>query len=161
MDADRRFTPAVIVRALESLCGQRFALDVAAESTPGGHVCERFFTRVDDGLSRSWGKPGEMAWCNPPYSEKDRWIAKARTEAARGVKVWLWLPLTADPSRQALARSVDALVMAGWRVRYVSPCGLPTDSPNAVVQAGFGLGVPRGVWQICEDGAVVRLGGGE
>jgi hypothetical protein len=50
--------------------------------------------------------------------------------------------------------------MAAWRVRYTSPCGLNTESPNAVVQAGFGFGFGRklGVWQVFEDGGVVELG---
>jgi hypothetical protein len=156
---DRRFTPGAILRALEHISGAPFGLDVAAEETPGGHHVARFFTVAEDGLRQPWAGSG-MVWCNPPYSEKDAWIAKAKHEAAVGVPVWLWLPLTADPSRQRLARDADGLVMAAWRVRYTSPCGLPTESPNAVVQAGFGFGFGRklGVWQVFEDGSAVEVG---
>lgn len=156
---DRRFTPPGILRALERISGASFALDVAAEETPGGHHTPRFFTVADDGLSQPWACSG-LVWCNPPYSEKDAWIAKARAEAASGVRVWLWLPLTADPPRQRLAREADGLVMAAWRVKYTSPCGLPTESPNAVVQAGFALGFGRklGVWQVFKNGAAIEVG---
>lgn len=156
---DRRFTPSVIVRAIERLCGMPFTLDVAAESTPGGFHAPRYFTIKDDGLRQSWATDG-MVWCNPPYSEKDAWIDKAKEETKAGAKVWLWLPLTADPSRQAFAAEADGLVMATWRVKYTSPCGLNTESPNAVVQAGFAFGFGRklGCWQVWEDGALTELG---
>ena len=77
----------------------------------------------------------------------------------RGAKVWLWLPLTADPPRQRLAAVSDGGVMATWRVQYFSPCGLNTSSPNAVLQAGFAFGFGRklGVWQVWEDGALTEL----
>ena len=156
---DRRFTPSVIVKAIERLCGMPFTLDVAAESTPGGFHAPRYFTIADDGLRQSWTTDG-MVWCNPPYSEKDAWIAKAKEEVMRGAKVWLWLPLTADPPRQRLGAGSDGLVMASWRIQYISPCGLNVTSPNSVVQAGFAFGFGRklGVWQVWGDGALTELG---
>lgn len=152
-DDDRRFTPSVIPQAIERLCGRVFDLDVAAESTPGGHVCPQFFSSVDDGLSRSWATSG-MVWCNPPFSVKDQWIEKVHHEVAAGSTAWLWLPFTADVSRQELAARADGLVIAAWRVEYASPCGSRTDSPGPVVQAGFGFGLGRkvGVWQVWENG---------
>lgn len=156
---DRRFTPSIIVKAIERLCGMPFTLDVAAESTPGGFHAPRYFTIEDDGLHRSWLTPC-MVWCNPPYSDKDAWIEKAAEEAKRGVKGWIWLPLTADSSRHRLLSRSDGLVMAAWRVQYFSACGLNTSSPNAVLQAGFAFGFGRklGVWQVWEDGALTELG---
>jgi phage N-6-adenine-methyltransferase len=54
-----------------------FTLDVCA--TAGNAKCQRYFTKADDGLAQTWSG---YAWCNPPYSEVARWMAKA-LEAAR------------------------------------------------------------------------------
>lgn len=51
----------------------QFDLDVCA--TDENHKCEKYFTMSDDGLSQNWG--GARVWCNPPYSEIDKWVAKA------------------------------------------------------------------------------------
>jgi phage N-6-adenine-methyltransferase len=42
----------------------RFTVDVAA--APHNAKCERYYTRLEDGLAQSWA--GERVWCNPPYS---------------------------------------------------------------------------------------------
>ena len=51
----------------------RFTLDVCA--THDNHKCDRYFTKEENGLEKSWG--GERVWCNPPYSEINKWTAKA------------------------------------------------------------------------------------
>lgn len=50
-----------------------FTLDVC--STVENHKCDKFFTLADNGLEQNWG--GQRVWCNPPYSEINKWVAKA------------------------------------------------------------------------------------
>lgn len=50
-----------------------FDLDVCA--TDENHKCANYFTVNDNGLLKSWG--GYNVWCNPPYSEISKWVAKA------------------------------------------------------------------------------------
>lgn len=50
-----------------------FNLDVCA--TDENHKCENYYTIQDNGLEKNWG--GYRVWCNPPYSEIDKWVAKA------------------------------------------------------------------------------------
>ena len=55
----------------------KFTLDACAGET--NHKCERFITKEEDGLRSSWA--GERVFCNPPYSEIDRWVKKAFSES--------------------------------------------------------------------------------
>lgn len=51
-----------------------FTLDPCA--TPENAKCKKFFTKEDDGLSKSWD--GENVFCNPPYGRQlGAWVAKA------------------------------------------------------------------------------------
>ena len=68
--SDDCYTPRWVFDAM----GLHFDLDVAAP--PGGpwHVpAKRYYTAEDDGLSQPWEG---LVWCNPPYSEAERWAAE-------------------------------------------------------------------------------------
>jgi phage N-6-adenine-methyltransferase len=59
-----------------------FTLDPCA--TPENAKCERFYTKGDDGLSKSWA--GETVFVNPPYGRQIRlWIKKAAEEVTATV----------------------------------------------------------------------------
>lgn len=50
-----------------------FSLDVAASDK--NHKCEKYFTKEDDGLSKTWRG---AVWCNPPYGRRvGAWVQKA------------------------------------------------------------------------------------
>ncbi len=53
-----------------------FNLDPCA--TKDNHKCDRYFTLEDDGLTQNWG--GCRVFCNPPYSQIDKWVEKAFRE---------------------------------------------------------------------------------
>jgi len=53
-----------------------FTLDPCA--TDNNHKCDKYFTLENDGLSENWG--GYRVFCNPPYSEIDKWVEKAYRE---------------------------------------------------------------------------------
>jgi site-specific DNA-methyltransferase (adenine-specific) len=68
-----------------------FTLDVCA--TKDNAKCDRYYTKEDDGLSKSWDN--EIIWMNPPYGKEiGKWIKKA-SEQVGGVCICL-LPSRTD-----------------------------------------------------------------
>lgn len=58
-----------------------FTLDPCASAD--NHKCEKWYSRSDDGLSKSW--IGETVFVNPPYgSEIQKWVAKCASENEGG-----------------------------------------------------------------------------
>lgn len=63
-----------------------FTLDVCADAQ--NTKCRRFFTKEDDGLSKSW--VGERVWMNPPYGRTiGHWMRKAFEESQNALVVCL------------------------------------------------------------------------
>jgi phage N-6-adenine-methyltransferase len=73
-DTDDRGTD----RALFSLLDERFRFSVDVAASPANALCRRYYTKEDDGLTKSW--TGERVWCNPPYSNIPTWVRKAWQE---------------------------------------------------------------------------------
>ena len=70
-----------------------FNLDPCA--TEENHKCEKYFTKEDDGRKKSWG--GAVVFCNPPYSEIDKWVQKAWYESRQdNTVVVLLIPARTD-----------------------------------------------------------------
>lgn len=73
----------------------KFELDVCA--THSNAKCERYFTREQDALTRSWVDQARSLWMNPPYGRAIKfWVAKAAAEAAKGATVVCLLPARTD-----------------------------------------------------------------
>lgn len=83
---DRETDPAFYLPLAERFGG--FTLDVAA--SPHNTKCGRYYTRSDNGLTRSWA--GERVWCNPPYSGIDAWVQKAWDEHPTTPLIVMLLP---------------------------------------------------------------------
>jgi site-specific DNA-methyltransferase (adenine-specific) len=63
-----------------------FTLDPCCEVKTA--KCKRFYTKEDDGLSKSW--ENEVAFVNPPYGrEQIKWIVKAHEESKNAICVLL------------------------------------------------------------------------
>lgn len=103
-----------------------FTLDVAA--APHNAKCERYFTREDDGLKKSWA--GELVWCNPPYSDIHSWVDKAWREhgRTRGVVMLLpanrveqnWWQELVEPYRDRPSSPLKVEFLPG-RMRFIRP----------------------------------------
>lgn len=69
-----------------------FMTDVAASDE--NHLCDKYFTKENDGLTQPWFGPCFM---NPPYGrEIARWVEKASLEALGGSLVVGLLPARTD-----------------------------------------------------------------
>lgn len=76
-------TPKDLFAMLDSEFG--FDLDVA--STDENALCEKHYTKADDGLSKPWSG---TVWCNPPYGrEIGKWVKKAAESNQGGITVLL------------------------------------------------------------------------
>lgn len=70
-----------------------FTLDPCA--TAENHKCDRYYTAEQNGLEKSWG--GEIVFCNPPYSQIERWVKKAYLETrTKGTICCLLIPSRTD-----------------------------------------------------------------
>lgn len=107
-DRDCWATPSGLFAALNRRFG--FGLDVCA--LPWSAKCAKFYTPEIDGLRQDWFKDaGEgAAWCNPPFSDIEPWLIKARDEADRGLTTVCILP----------AHRVEQ----PWWQRYVEGCAV-------------------------------------
>lgn len=68
-----------------------FDLDVAA--TADNTKCMKFCDIEHSGLDADWAAKN---WCNPPYSDIKRWVAKARREQIRGNMTVMLIPARTD-----------------------------------------------------------------
>ena len=106
----------------------RFTLDPCA--TAENAKCERFYTKDDDGLSRSWA--GERVFLNPPYGkELSAWVEKAIHEVSNScpVVVALFPPRTDAKWFHELVSQADEVRLLQGRVHFENP-GNPADRPR-------------------------------
>ena len=84
-------TPQELFDELNS--AYNFTLDPSASDY--NHKCEKYFTKDDDGLSKSWR--GETVFCNPPYGRHiGDWVKKAYDESLKGTKIVMLIPARTD-----------------------------------------------------------------
>jgi phage N-6-adenine-methyltransferase len=60
-------TPRWLVKHLSNLYGP-FTLDAAA--TENNAVCQDFYTKTENALTRPWKTQNGSVWLNPPYSRE-------------------------------------------------------------------------------------------
>lgn len=75
---DEWATPQYLFDQLDA----EFHFDLDPAATDENHKCERYFTKADDGLKKSWG--GQRVFCNPPYGRQiGKWVEKGYREAQK------------------------------------------------------------------------------
>jgi phage N-6-adenine-methyltransferase len=103
---DRATTPEVFDPLNERF---HFTLDVAASAENA--KCERYFTVEQNGLAQPW--TGERVWCNPPHSNLEEWVVKARTE---------WAEFVNYSGPELIVMLVPAnRTEQGWWQRHIEP----------------------------------------
>ena len=58
---------------------KEFEFDLDPCATLENHKCDKYYTIEEDGLSKKWG--GHRVFCNPPYSQINKWVEKAFRES--------------------------------------------------------------------------------
>lgn len=73
-----------------------FTLDPCANEE--NHKCDKYFTKEDDGLSKSWER--EVVFCNPPYGRAlNKWVEKCYEEHIKhNITVVMLIPARTDTS---------------------------------------------------------------
>lgn len=72
-----------------------FTLDPCADDK--NHKCEKYFTKEQDGLSKSWGS-NERIFCNPPYGKEiGSWVRRCYlVNRLQGNLIVMLLPARTD-----------------------------------------------------------------
>ena len=141
-EKDEWSTPDDLYADLDAEFG--FTLDVCSSDLNTKHA--RHFTQVDDGLAQSWA--GEVAFMNPPYSQMEAWMAKARTEGTdHGATVVCLVPSRTDVGWfWEHARHGQIRLLRG-RLSFVDDQGNTGPAPFPSVVVVFGADHPTGlVW---------------
>lgn len=69
-------------QALFDELNQEFHFNLDPCANESNHKCERYFTREEDGLKKTWG--GARVFCNPPYGrEIGDWVRKCYEESRK------------------------------------------------------------------------------
>lgn len=130
-DKDEWRTPTSLVVALRRALKLDFTLDPCADPDHGLRLAglTDFYSKESDGLTQSWGS--RVAFVNPPFSQKERWIEKAIFEAKRGATVGLVLEAMTDSALfQKVIVPNASVYLLSPRVRFIDPqCGDLADSP--------------------------------
>jgi len=150
-------TPPKIWRPLDRAV-DGFDLDPAsgAEPTP---IADERFTVADDGLTQPWFG---SVWLNPPWSSngdgsaKDRWLTKARNEAARDAVDVVLVLLPADTSAHWFHDHVTAAeawcLVGPGRIPFI---GMDRNPAFAMCLAAYGTVDEEIVGALEQFGAVV------
>lgn len=111
-----------------------FTLDPCA--TPDNAKCERYFTKKENGLIRSWGEG--WAFVNPPYGKGllGPWVEKVFTEATLFCGSLMLLPSRTEQKWfHWCLREANEIIFIEGRVNYVPPLGVKpsTNRENSIV----------------------------
>ena len=89
---DYKTPPILYEKALEKFGIDRFDIDTCCtvENIPATEYCKNGQT---DGLSIDWRA---FSWCNPPFNECRKWIAKAYQEQQKGNNVAMLIPVRTE-----------------------------------------------------------------
>jgi phage N-6-adenine-methyltransferase len=141
--SDLWMTPLWLLRAIEAELRVEIARDVACDSA--SNVVTRLGRDgaqslcVDwsrNGLVESWGAPGLIAFCNPPYSELSAWVAKYLSHAERPDCVWVVPARTDTEWWHSLIGAGANVYMLRGRVNFEPPDGVGSSAatfPTVVV----------------------------
>jgi len=80
-------------QALFDVLNSEFHFDLDPCATPGNAKCSRFYTKDDDGLSKTWRG---VVFMNPPFYDTATWVTKAVMSAREGATVVCLLPSRTD-----------------------------------------------------------------
>lgn len=117
-------TPHWFIAAVCERFGAAIGLDACAADASVA-VCPNHITPKEDGLKATWCPPdGTHVWCNPPWANPGRWIAKALHEVRHGPccpVVWMPLPASLETAWFLQHQHVAAKWLVTPRLNYYDP----------------------------------------
>lgn len=80
---------------------REFQMNYDVAASPENYKCRRYMTAAENALDWSWAglttiNGPTVAWCNPPYSQAGKFIAKAAEERCKGVLTVMLIPSRTD-----------------------------------------------------------------
>ena len=135
---DEWATPQKVVRPLSEAVGG-FDLDSASGAESEPHA-DHTYTQEDNGLRKDWfGK----VWCNPPFSNKTKWMEKALVE-------------TRDKDAELVVMCLPVDTSTQWFHKYAVKANLLCFAEGRIAFKGDGEGTPNFgcmfvVWGDCTD----------
>ena len=112
-DTDERATPIELFNELDD----EFYFDVDVCATKENAKCARYYTKEDDAFAQKWSR--QNCFMNPPYSNIERWLNKAKFESERGALVVAILPM--DSSTEWFHKYIWDKIVRAWRVPVILP----------------------------------------
>lgn len=74
---------------------ERFKFTLDPCSTKENHLCDKYYTKEDNGLCKSW--KGQTVFVNPPYSNIKAWVEKCYKEhETNGTTIVMLIPSRTD-----------------------------------------------------------------
>lgn len=126
-------TPVEVVSRIEQILGIQFEVDVCG--TPSNRkapivITDATWWRIHphiNGLNTDWSRLGQYCFMNPPFSQKERWIAMAEYFSKKGLTTVGMLPVAKCATwYRHMEQGVSRLLMPDKRINYLHPLtGLP------------------------------------
>lgn len=92
-NSDEWSTPKDLFNSLD----QEFNFTLDPCASVDNHKCNKYYTKDDDGLKKSW--LNEVVFCNPPYSQIKKWVEKCWLEwQCHNTTIVLLIPSRTDTS---------------------------------------------------------------
>lgn len=154
--SDEFATPSWFVQPIADAIGG-FDLDPAAGAEDHALASTRY-TKDDDGLSEEWF--GNV-WCNPPFSNKDEWLAKAHAEVLDGNADLAVVLLPVDTSTGWFHEHVaeaDVIFFQQGRLRFRGGGGSNRNPNFGIMLAIFGDYPDELLDVLASNGLVVEQG---
>lgn len=90
-NSDEWETPRELFTSLD----KRFKFTLDPCSTKENHLCNKYYTKEENGLCKSW--KGETVFVNPPYSKIKQWVEKCYKEyETNGTTIVMLIPSRTD-----------------------------------------------------------------
>lgn len=134
-ETDARRTPKAFFRAVEDRFGERFDIDLAASKE--NRLCKLYFSKEASVLKNTWTGLG---WCNPPYSETEKFVHRCWKNAKMGIgsSVMLLASRTDSPWFQKYAPRATGVIFIGGRLKFAgADSGAPFPSLLMVFHPGY------------------------
>ena len=123
-------------QALFDRWNKEYDFTVDACATEENKKLERFWSEKEDGLKQSW--VSEHPFCNPPYKDTARWLAKREADDATAVFL---LPANTDTNwfHTYIVGKAVSVFFFKQRIKFVGPSGNGPGFPSMLVEFHKGV----------------------